>query len=50
MLKVVNQDEKPTMPYVYEAMDEAKLGIKALTTSYKKILGYDRQKLEQTIV
>lgn len=32
VLKVVDQDKKPTMPYIYEAMDKAKRSIETIST------------------
>ena len=40
VLKVVDQDKKPTMPYIYEAMDRAKRSIETIRNhkTYIKII------------
>ena len=36
VLKLVDQDEKPTLSIIYEAMDKAKLAIKASVKQWEK--------------
>ena len=36
VLKIVDQDKKPTLSIIYEAMDRAKLAIKASNKNWKK--------------
>ena len=36
VLKLVDQDKKPTLSIIYEAMDRAKLAIKALVKNWEK--------------
>ena len=36
-LKLVDQDKKPTLSIIYEAMDRAKLAIKAWSSNEKSI-------------
>ncbi|KAL0456377.1 UNVERIFIED_CONTAM: hypothetical protein Slati_0976900 [Sesamum latifolium] len=36
VLKVVDQDKKPTLCIIYEAMDRAKIAIKASVRSWEK--------------
>ena len=36
VLKIVDQDKKPTLSIIYEGMDRAKLAIKASNKNWKK--------------
>lgn len=36
VLRVVNQDEKPTVPVIYEVMERTKMSIKVVVKHYKK--------------
>ena len=36
VLKLVDQDKKPTLPIIHEAMDRAKLAIKVLVKQWEK--------------
>ena len=36
VLKIVDQDKKPTLSIIYEVMDGAKLAIKASNKNWKK--------------
>ena len=36
VLKLADQDKKPTLSIIYEAMDRAKLAIKALVKQWEK--------------
>ena len=46
VLKIVNQDKKPTLSIIYEVMDRAKLVIKTSNKNWKKCWDIIDRKLE----